>query len=94
MTPSEAILKLDEMEATMREKLSGLSEEAGMVVTQWDGLVATGGGRDDHAALLLATLRPHMVGIRDFMDTCIDQLDGMSGSPFKDTDEAGDEFKE
>lgn len=82
LTPVEAMDKIDSLVDRARELADELGIEAGKVKAQWVALQQSGGGRDDHAAALLANLGPKLAEIATFADNCGTQIRGWSTHPF------------
>ena len=82
-TPSTAITSVSEcIGRAMIRRVSDLRNEADEIEEQWQGLLAAGGARDDHAAVLLAKLEPHLSDIASFAATCRTQILAMLDDPF------------
>ena len=82
MTPTEAIQNLDDLMKQFNARLAHMHTEADEIGEQWYALGRAGGQRDDHAAALLAKLRPHLSGLATFATTCEEQVDRMMADPF------------
>jgi hypothetical protein len=82
MTPTEGMGKLCDVEGHVLRLASAVRDEAGAVYEQWEALVAVGGGRDDHAAALLARLRGPLDELSRFCSTVSGQITGMVADPF------------
>lgn len=82
MTPIEAIQQLDELRQAINRQVSQLGYEADDIGESWALLGQQGAQRDDHAAMLLARLRPHLRDLSAFLKTCEIQLDGFVADPF------------
>ena len=82
MTPTEAIQELGELMKQMNARLHRMHIEADEISEQWDALGRMAGQRDDHAAELLAKLRPHLSGLATFATNCETQLDRFVADPF------------
>ena len=85
MTPTEAIETVTEkggLVSKLNEMLYRLDGEAREIAEKWAILGQVGGQRDDHAAMLLARLRPHLAEIARFAATCDKQITSMVADPF------------
>jgi hypothetical protein len=82
VTPEQAIEGLPELLGRLDALRAHLADEAGEIGEQWEGLGRVGGQRADHAAPLLARLRPHLAEIGRFASACVQQLDKFQADPF------------
>jgi len=82
MTPIDAIEGLPELLKRLTAIQSHLAAEADELAELWAGIGNAGGQRDDHAAVLLSRLRPHLAALATFAKTCERQIDGFVADPF------------
>lgn len=84
MSPEEAIAKLEtSLRKQINKQVSLLGYECERIEEEWEGLRLAGGQRADHAAMLLARLRPHLRDLASFLTRCEKQLDGYVADPFQ-----------
>lgn len=85
--PIKAIESLSRIDIGLAGKLNRmmtqLHAEIAEVDERWAMLGQQGGQRDDHAALLVGTLRPHLDEISRFCATCSQQITAMVADPFQ-----------
>lgn len=78
LTAVDAIDQLDKLIGAIHKRVNRLVDESHAAALQWDRLLKTGAGRrNDHAAAILKRIRPYLVELRTYADTCIQQLDAM-----------------
>ncbi len=82
LVPTEAMGSLDSMVQAVGRMVADLKMEADDLALQWEGLVAVGGGREDHAAVLLGRLRSHFNRLAQYSLIVGEQLDNMVADPF------------
>lgn len=81
--PEVAMIKtLDQLNAGINRKVSGLADETVDIVEQWDRLGAVGGQRDDHQAQLLMRLVPHLKSLASFATACVERIEQYHADPF------------
>jgi hypothetical protein len=88
MTPTHAITSTDNLLASFTLRMSHLRTECEDIAEQWDGLGRAGGQREDHAASLLARLRPHLASIARLACDVEGQLNVMIADPWGRQDAA------
>lgn len=84
MNGSDAIAKLPELNRDLNALRAHLADESDEIGERWEALASIGAGRDDHAAALVARLRPHLEALRGFAERCIVQVDAIAADPFGD----------
>ena len=82
MTPETAIVCCGDIDAGLMRMVSALRAEGEDIRGQWEGLTRVGGGRDDHAAVLLGRLRNVLQDIARFAATADRQIADMVADPF------------
>lgn len=82
MTPTHAIETTQELFARFERLLADMRAEEAELANQWTQLGDIGAQRDDHAAMLLNRLRPHLQELARFAGACELQLAGFAADPF------------
>lgn len=83
MTPSQSVAKLNELRGQLNRLVSQLGYEMDEIAERWAMLGNIGGQRDDHAAALVGTLRPHLDDLSRFCAAVSTQLTAMVADPFQ-----------
>lgn len=81
-TPTQAIEGLGHLLDWLGENAAMLRAAANSIGRQWQGLKDVGGARDDHAASLLATLKPHLLDLECFARDCRERIERLEADPF------------
>ncbi len=81
-TPTDAIEGLGDLLDWLGESAAMLKAAVNSVGRQWQGLQDAGGARDDHAASLLATLKPHLAELECFARQCRERIERLEADPF------------
>lgn len=82
MEPEKLIEQLGELMGQINRHVSFMRAETEDIDDAWEGLRQAGGQRADHAAMLLARLRPHLRDLAKFCNNCETQIDRMVADPF------------
>jgi hypothetical protein len=82
MTPEQAISSLAEVRGQLHTRLQHFRGECEAIEEHWANLARAGGQRADHAAALLARLKPHLNGITQLCECVVKQIDEMPKDPF------------
>lgn len=82
MTGTEAIDNAEHISKRLNQLCGGLRAEIEEMVEQWIRLGQAGGARDDHAAMLLNRLKPHLADIARFTAACEKQIEQIYADPF------------
>jgi phage-related minor tail protein len=82
MSPTGLVTSLSELVGQLNRLTSNVADEADDVTGQWAGLVAAGGGRDDHAAALMVRLRPALAEMARFAGAAVEQITRAVADPF------------
>ena len=78
----EAIDSVDQLVEQSGRFVADMRLEADELANAWEGLKSAGGGREDHAALLLARLIPHLAALQSFAEVARGQLSAIVKDPF------------
>ena len=81
--PCKALDSLDSLTGRINKHCNELNNQAHSIAVQWAGLRQVGGQRADHAAELIATLRPHLRGLAAFASSVETQLTAILADPFE-----------
>jgi hypothetical protein len=83
-TPIELIEQgqLHGMLAEINVLRAAIDNECSEIAELWDGLGRAGGQRADHAAALLARLRPALGAMENFCGRCLIQINEHVADPF------------
>jgi hypothetical protein len=84
MTPEQAIVRLGEMTSKATELSAAIVARTNEIRDEWAGLCRAGGGRADHAALLLGKLSEPLADIGNWSQACQSQITDMVADPFRD----------
>jgi hypothetical protein len=82
VTTIEAIESVDKLLDRASRIVADLRLEVDELANEWGGLKCAGGGREDHAALLLARLLPHLARLQSFASIAQGQLATIVHDPF------------
>jgi len=81
-TATERLSTLKDLLGEMHRRQSHLHNEIDEVLEEWEGIGRAGGQRDDHAALLLKRVQPHLDGLQQFFYDCNEQAIKAIHNPF------------
>lgn len=83
-TASEGIKALPNLISGIRKRVDELEMESRTCQDDFIGLVRVGGGRDDHAAVLLRKVKSEVAGLARFLTRVENQMVDVIADPFGD----------
>lgn len=84
MSPLLAMKALNDVPASIENRLAGIKRQVESIQSQWQSLGRIGGQRSDHAAELIAKLSPELESLEEFLTIVRQQIAAMKSDPFAD----------
>lgn len=78
------IASLDALNCGINKRVSAVADETVDIVGQWDRLGGIGAKRDDHAAALMAKLKPHLAELARYATAAVEMIKRLEADPFGD----------
>lgn len=82
LSPSDLLASSDNLTDHLGRLVANLKMEVDEMALEWERLESMGAARDDHAAMLLTRLLPHLEEIGRFSGRCASQIEDARANPY------------